>query len=124
MEWKDVYKLPLKCNSCCTWMVFTSDWKRAFDTWYLVWVPLWDDMANKLIHYINTGETSWLKIDLRNDITRDKNEIYVWKQLIIRVRWWWHLIWTGWLNLDDKTAWEVMDSFTEYIFTKIKELKK
>lgn len=125
LTWKDVYKLPLRQEEACEFMVMTADNQRAFD---FEW-PAWDtyekgkglpiEVEQQIIAKLN-GDASIIIEPLYN-FSYINGDIYAFstinkkKKHIMMIRGWGHLTGTGALNLSDEDAVRIQDEFGQYI---------
>lgn len=116
MDWKEVYKLPLKYSPWCSCIVWSDNMVHALDIFV-------DD---------DSGEVSQLIVDVLNGMCSRKFEIIEEKPTVIKlrttshdvkivIRGWGHLTGIGGLNLLGEEAAKIQDDFQKWIVNKLKK---
>ena len=122
MEWKEVYKFPLKVVEATPFVAVTNDNKHAFDfvSTRDCYVPAFTvpyDYAMRFVNVIN-GEN---KTDFAPNFTYDNGFVYFGELPVIRVRGWGYLTGKGKyaLGLNGEDAVRLQNEFGGYIADKL-----
>lgn len=111
-DFKKYFKFPLKMWDDFTLKVFTDDNKMAFD-WL---INASDEIKQKIIDKINGVD---IKFKSNVSFKHEAGIIYMTREdgteyKLFRIRGWGMLTGTGGYHLDEDTAADIQDSFTEY----------
>lgn len=121
MDFKEAYQFPLEFKYG---KVFTSNFKMAFD-----FIPSWmekedrklfkvtEDVKHRLVAIVNGSDD---QIKKRIKFRYENGTIYANDLHFIWVRGWGYLTGVGGLHLDDKTAFQLMDDFGNFIVERFK----
>jgi hypothetical protein len=125
IDFKEVYRFPLKYVEDCPFMVLTADDHRAFDFEWEAWETYEKDshIDGKSIHDIIAKLNGDNSIILENYYNFSYNNGKIWafstndkkKKHIMLIRGWGHLIGIGGLHLKAEDAVKIQDDFGQYI---------
>ena len=109
MTWQDVYKLPLKQDDYCPFIVWTVDKVRAFDF-----------LTKKYNQQHVIGIINGVIDRKENDYFSYADGLVSYNSVpLLRIRGWGHLTGVGGLHLSNEEAIKIQDEFGEYITNKL-----
>lgn len=114
IDFKEVYKLPLRIDEYCPIYVKTSNNIKAFNL--LDTSEKYMNIVKKVINIINGDDSQ----HITNNVTYNEGFIFIDNSALFLVRGWGHLTGAGAMNLDPKIAAKIQDEFCEFIVKKLK----
>lgn len=124
-DFKEIYKLPLKYEEACPFMVLTADGRRAFDFEWPAWSTYEKGLGidAKSVHDIIAKLNGDSNIIIENYYNFTYKDCKIWafsaktkkKKHIMLIRGWGHLTGIGGLHLKDEDAAKIQDDFGQYI---------
>ena len=116
MNWKNIYKLPLKVDEDCPIITWTADNQRAFD-WC---VDVSSEKQQELIDMINSTKQHQFKYKFYREGIEIYSENPIFKrEPVLLIRGWGYLTGIGGLHLSEKEAIKIQDEFGDYIVKQL-----